>query len=249
MDFENNNSHNKLIEFYSSIDMTRSDVCVQGPTGPTGATGPRGATGSIGPTGATWATGQQGIRGATGATGPTGAVGPTGADGATGPTGPTGANGATGSAGPVGATGPTGPTGSSAIIPYASGNPVTLVTLLSGLAGTPALIGFGNSGVGLTALGATIDLTTATGLTNFAFSAPRAGTITAIAAYFSVTTAVTILGSSAIVTAYIYLSDPPSNIFNQVGSVSLPGLTGVISVGTNVSNIAEGLAINAKKRK
>ncbi|WP_279285831.1 collagen-like protein [Clostridium sp. SM-530-WT-3G] len=52
MDFENNNSHNKLIEFYSSIDMTRSDVCVQGPTGPTGATGPRGATGSIGPTGA-----------------------------------------------------------------------------------------------------------------------------------------------------------------------------------------------------
>ena len=64
--------------------------------------------------------------------------------------------------------------------------PVSLTTIAGGLVGLPGFIGFGNSAPGLTALGATIDLTGTSGLSllNFAYSIPRAGTITAIDASF-----------------------------------------------------------------
>ncbi|MFT8318803.1 MAG: exosporium glycoprotein BclB-related protein, partial [Sporolactobacillus sp.] len=213
-----------------------------GPTGPTGLTGDTGPTGDIGDTGATGPTGATGATGPTGPTGLTGDTGPTGAIGDTGATGPTGATGATG---PTGPTGDTGPTGAGAIIPFASGIPVALTTLAGGIAGTPSFLGFGSSAPSLDVLGATIDLTGAAGtLLNFAFSVPRAGTITSLSAYFSVTAAVTLLGTATI-TAQLYQSTTPDNTFTAIpgASVVLPPLTGLITLGDTLNDITSGLSV------
>ena len=243
-----------------------------GPTGPTGATGEDGATGATGPTGATGATGPTGPTGedgATGATGPTGPTGATGEDGATGPTGPTGStgptgtNGANGDRGPTGptgitgatgATGSTGPTGStgaagaSAIIPFASGLPVSLTTIAGGLVGTPAFIGFGSSAPGISIIGNTIDLTNPSGtLTNFAFTMPRDGVITSIDVFFSTTAALSLVGSTITIEAKLYESIAPNNTMTVVPGTTVtltPSLTGVISIGTISKGILTGLNIN-----
>ena len=213
-----------------------------GPTGPTGATGEDGATGATGPTGSTGATGEDG---ATGATGPTGLTGATGEDGATGPTGPTGSTGATGSTGP---TGSTGAAGASAIIPFASGLPVSLTTIAGGLVGTPAFIGFGSSAPGISIIGNTIDLTNPSGtLTNFAFTMPRDGVITSIDVFFSTTAALSLVGSTITIEAKLYESIAPNNTMTVVPGTTVtltPSLTGVISIGTISKGILTGLNIN-----
>ncbi|EQH93276.1 exosporium glycoprotein BclB-related protein, partial [Clostridioides difficile] len=226
-----------------------------GATGPIGATGPTGADGATGATGATGPTGADGLAGATGATGPIGATGPTGADGATGATGATGPTGAdglvgpTGATGATGATGPTGPTGASAIIPFASGIPLSLTTIAGGLVGTPGFVGFGSSAPGLSIVGGVIDLTNAAGtLTNFAFSMPRDGTITSISAYFSTTAALSLVGSTITITATLYQSTAPNNSFTAVPGATVtlaPPLTGILSVGSISSGIVTGLNIAA----
>lgn len=215
-----------------------------GATGPTGATGNTGPDGAAGPTGPTGATGSTGL---TGATGPTGATGNTGADGATGPTGATGATGADGAIGVTGATGATGLAGSSAIIPYSSGIPLSLTTIAGGLVGTPGFVGFGSSAPGVSIVGGVIDLTNAAGtLTNFAFSMPRAGTITSISAFFSTTAALSLVGSTVTITATLYQSTAPNNSFTAVpGAVVTlaPAITGVIAIGTISSGTTTGLSI------
>ena len=234
--------------------------CPTGPTGATGATGPTGVTGVIGPTGVTGATGPTGLTGATGedgatgATGPTGPTGATGEDGATGPTGATGATGPTGITGATGATGSTGPTGStgaagaSAIIPFASGLPVSLTTIAGGLVGTPAFIGFGSSAPGISIIGNTIDLTNPSGtLTNFAFTMPRDGVITSIDVFFSTTAALSLVGSTITIEAKLYESIAPNNTMTVVPGTTVtltPSLTGVISIGTISKGILTGLNIN-----
>ena len=231
-----------------------------GPTGSTGATGEDGATGPTGPTGVTGATGPTGLTGATGEDGATGATGPTGATGATGPTGPTGATGEDGATGPTGptgstgATGSTGPTGStgaagaSAIIPFASGLPVSLTTIAGGLVGTPAFIGFGSSAPGISIIGNTIDLTNPSGtLTNFAFTMPRDGVITSIDVFFSTTAALSLVGSTITIEAKLYESIAPNNTMTVVPGTTVtltPSLTGVISIGTISKGILTGLNIN-----
>ena len=237
-----------------------------GPTGVTGATGPTGLTGATGEDGATGATGEDGATGATGPTGPTGATGEDGATGATGPTGPTGTNGANGDRGPTGptgitgatgatgATGSTGPTGStgaagaSAIIPFASGLPVSLTTIAGGLVGTPAFIGFGSSAPGISIIGNTIDLTNPSGtLTNFAFTMPRDGVITSIDVFFSTTAALSLVGSTITIEAKLYESIAPNNTMTVVPGTTVtltPSLTGVISIGTISKGILTGLNIN-----
>ena len=228
-----------------------------GPTGPTGATGEDGAIGPTGPTGVTGATGPTGPTGATGATGPTGATGEDGATGPTGPTGATGEDGATGATGPTGATGATGstgPTGStgaagaSAIIPFASGLPVSLTTIAGGLVGTPAFIGFGSSAPGISIIGNTIDLTNPSGtLTNFAFTMPRDGVITSIDVFFSTTAALSLVGSTITIEAKLYESIAPNNTMTVVPGTTVtltPSLTGVISIGTISKGILTGLNIN-----
>lgn len=222
-----------------------------GPTGPTGVTGPTGSTGATGAsiTGATGPTGPTGPTGVTGPTGPTGATGVsvTGATGPTGPTGVTGVTGVTGPTGPMGATGATGIAGSSAIIPLASGIPVSLTTIAGGLVGTPAFVGFGSSAPGVSIAGGVIDLTNPAGtLTNFAFSVPRDGTITSLAAFFSTTAALSLVGSTIQITAQLYQSTAPNNSFTAIpGAVVTlsPAITGVIAVGTISSGITTGLNI------
>ncbi|MEK4111315.1 BclB C-terminal domain-containing protein [Paenibacillus sp. DS2363] len=219
--------------------------------GATGATGVTGSTGAVGAAGVTGATGDPGVAGATGVTGATGAAGlagVTGATGAAGIAGVTGATGATGIAGVTGSTGVTGATGSGAIIPFASGGPAILTTVLGGLVGTTSLIGFGSSATGVSILGGTIDLTgTIVGpLINFAFSVPRDGVITSIAAYFSTTAALALVGSTVTITAQLFSSPTPDNAFTAVpGAVVTlaPPLTGIIALGSISNGITTGLAI------
>lgn len=227
----------------------------QGVPGPQGPAGVAGSQGGVGPAGTPGAAGAQGPAGATGVTGATGAAGPaggatgaTGATGAAGIAGVTGATGATGIAGVTGSTGVTGATGSGAIIPFASGGPAILTTVLGGLVGTTSLIGFGSSATGVSILGGTIDLTgTIVGpLINFAFSVPRDGVITSIAAYFSTTAALALVGSTVTITAQLFSSPTPDNAFTAVpGAVVTlaPPLTGIIALGSISNGITTGLAI------
>ncbi|WP_339305214.1 exosporium glycoprotein BclB-related protein [Paenibacillus sp. FSL L8-0435] len=222
-------------------------------TGVTGATGATGATGTAGTTGVTGATGASGTTGVTGATGTAGTTGVTGATGTAGTTGVTGATGTagttgvTGATGTAGTTGATGATGSGTIIPYASGLPVALTTVLGGLLNTSSLVGFGNSATGVSVNGGIIDLTGAAGtLLNFAFSASRAGTITSLAAYFSTTAGLSLVGSTVTITAQLFRSTTPNNSFTAVPGALVtlaPPLTGVLALGTISSGVTTGLSI------
>ena len=248
-----------LIFQSSTLDIAVSQgsaiVDIESPsvTGPTGATGATGSTGADGATGATGEDGSAGATGATGSTGADGAIGPTGATGADGTTGPTGAigntgaDGATGPTGAAGATGPSGANGFGAVIPFASGLPVSLTTVAGGLVGTPAFVGFGSSAAGIAIAGGTIDLTNPAGtLTNFAFSVPRDAIITDIAAFFSVTAALSLVGSTVTINAELYQSATPNNIFSPIAATSLnlaPALTGVLSIGTLSTGTLNGLSI------
>ncbi|KQY87264.1 spore surface glycoprotein BclB [Paenibacillus sp. Root52] len=221
-----------------------------GATGTAGTTGVTGATGTAGTTGVTGATGTPGTAGVTGATGTAGTTGVTGATGTAGTTGVTGATGTAGTTGVTGApgtTGATGAAGSGAIIPYASGLPVALTTVLGGLLNTSSLVGFGNSATGISVNGGIIDLTGAAGtLLNFAFSASRAGTITSLAAYFSTTAGLSLVGSTVTITAQLFHSTTPNNTFTAVPGALVtlaPPLTGVLALGTISSGLTTGLSV------
>ncbi|MEK4144358.1 exosporium glycoprotein BclB-related protein [Paenibacillus sp. FSL L8-0333] len=229
-----------------------------GSTGATGATGSAGATGATGTAGVTGATGTAGVTGATGTAGATGATGSAGATGATGSAGVTGATGAgvtgatgsagvTGATGSAGVTGATGAAGAGAIIPYSSGLPVAMTTVLGGLLNTSSAVGFGSSATNISITGGTIDLTGAAGtLLNFAFSVPRTGTLTSMAAYFSATSSVSLVGSTVTITAQLYRSTTPNNTFTAVPGALVtlsPPLTGLIALGTISSGNTTGLSI------
>lgn len=134
-----------------------------------------------------------------------------------------------------------------AIIPYASGAPVVLTTILGGLTGTTSLVGFGSSAVGVSVLGGTIDLTGAAGtLLNFAFSMPRSGTLKSMSAYFSTTAALSAIGTNITVTAQLYQSTTPDNQFTAVPGALVtlaPSLSGIISIGGVSNGITTGLSI------
>ncbi|MEK4196527.1 exosporium glycoprotein BclB-related protein [Paenibacillus sp. FSL R5-0876] len=220
-----------------------------GTAGVTGATGTAGATGATGSAGVTGATGTAGVTGATGTAGATGATGTAGATGATGSAGVTGATGAgvTGATGSAGVTGATGAAGAGAIIPYSSGLPVAMTTVLGGLLNTSSAVGFGSSATNISITGGTIDLTGAAGtLLNFAFSVPRTGTLTSMAAYFSATSSVSLVGSTVTITAQLYRSTTPNNTFTAVPGALVtlsPPLTGLIALGTISSGNTTGLSI------
>nr|WP_286010093.1 exosporium glycoprotein BclB-related protein [Clostridium sp. Marseille-Q2269] len=123
------------------------------------------------------------------------------------------------------------------MIPYASGTPVGLVTVLGGLANTGGLIGFGASLAGVGVSAGPINL--GVGLGDYAFVVPRAGTITSLAGFFSTVAAVTLL-SAVEVNLQLYLADAASNTFNPVGTplALTPNLGPVISIG----DVATGLS-------
>jgi BclB C-terminal domain-containing protein len=144
-------------------------------------------------------------------------------------------------------TGATGATGAGAIIPFASGVPVTPTTVLGGLLNTSSVIGFGNSASGVSVMGGIIDLTGAPGTNlDFAFSAPRNGTITSLSAYFSTTTGLSLIGSTITLTAQLYQSTAPNNSFTAVPGATVtlaPALTGILAMGAISSGTTTGLNI------
>ncbi|CZS07509.1 hypothetical protein CDFC105_72499 [Clostridioides difficile] len=90
-------------------------------------------------------------------------------------------------------------------------------------------------------------------MTNFAFSMPRAGTITSISAFFSTTAALSIVGSTVTITATLYQSTAPNNSFTAVPGATVtlaPPLTGILSIGSISSGITTGLniAVTAETR-
>lgn len=200
-------------------------TCPPGEAGSQGLMGPTGVTGATGATGV----GLNGIDGAVGATGATG-VGLPGADGATG------------------ATGATGVPGTGAIIPYASGVPITMTTSAGGLADTGGIVGFGSSVSGINVAGGVIDLTgNASDPMAFAFSMPTDGTITSFAAFYSESTAASLLGTTVTVTAQLYSSTALDNTFTPILGTAVnltPALTGVIAIGTVSNGLLTGLTIS-----
>lgn len=179
-------------------------------------------------------------------TGPRGPQGLRGLQGIQGPPGRPGRPGPQGVPGPEGDPGTPGIPGASAIIPYASGIPSSLTTVLGGVLNTGSVVGFGSSTSNVSLTGGTIDLTGGPGtLLNFAFSVPRDGVITSISAYFSTVLAVDLAASSLTITAQLYESTAPNNTFTPIpgASVTLPPLTGLINIGTIRSDITTGLSI------
>lgn len=161
--------------------------------------------------------------------------------GATGPTGATGATGATGSIGPTGDTGATGATGPGAIIPFASGSITTMTTVLGGIIGTQTVLGFGSNDI-VTTAGGVITLIE----NDFAFSMPRDGTITSLAAYYSVAVEAPLVGSTVTITAQLYSSPTPNDIFAPIAGASVvlsPAMSGTVIVGTIASGTTTGLSI------
>lgn len=126
------------------------------------------------------------------------------------------------------------PVNKGSIIPFSSGLiPAVLATLVNGLAGTVSAVGFGSTITGVTLVNNTITLPILPAGSTEAFTVPRAGTISSLAATFTELAGITILGS-ATVRAEIYRAPAGSNTFTATGvGVNLsPQLTGVISVGT-----------------
>lgn len=217
----------------------------QGPAGETGPAGPAGETGPAGPTGPA---GLNGVAGVAGPTGPAGPVGETGAAGPTGPAGEPGATGPTGPAGPAGATGAKGDQGepgAGAILAASGGGPVTVTTVLGGLAGLPVLLPLSGSGSqqGASVLSSSIDTTTAG---NVVQVFPRDGTITSISARFSTTAALALVGTTGTLYAQLYTSSAGDNALTPVVGAQCtmtPALTGLVAIG-NLSNCtATGLSI------
>lgn len=137
-----------------------------------------------------------------------------------------------------------GSPGGGAIIPFASGTPVVMSTALGGLAGTGSAIGFGSS---LTGIALSLPLLDGNILAaNLAFSVPRAGTITSVSAFFSATAATVLsFGTSLNIKAQLYNALAGTNIFLPVpgGEVTLPPLSGLVTIGTVVQGTSSGLNV------
>ncbi len=157
-------------------------------------------------------------------------IGATPGGGPTGPTGPTGPGG-----GATGLTGATGATGGGAIIPFASGTtPAALVNAL--VANTGTLLGFGFSQPGIALTGGT-SITLALGVGDYAFVAPRAGTITSLAGFFSATAALSPL-SPVQVQIQILTAPAASNTFTVQGApLLLTPAFAAIAIGSTASGI------------
>ncbi len=118
-----------------------------------------------------------------------------------------------------------------------------MTTIIGGLVGTTTLLGFGSSVTGVSVGVGIIDTTT---ISNMAFSMPRDGTITSLAAYFSTTVALSLVGSTVTLTAQLYQSTTPDNQFSPVVGAAVvlsPALTGAIGIGSISSGLTTGLSI------
>ena len=139
-------------------------------------------------------------------------------------------------------------TSASAIIPYASGNPVSMTTYQA-LSILPSFVGFGSSAQGLTRAFETINLGEMAS-SHLAFSVPRAGMIESISAYFSNLSALSERGQF-LLTAQLYGSDTPNDVFTAIESAKVTlTLPGVLLAGSTFSGSVTGLnvPVNANTR-
>jgi BclB C-terminal domain-containing protein len=107
----------------------------------------------------------------------------------------------------------------------------------------PAFIGFGSSGTGVVALNGSINLTD---LSDYAFNVPRNGTVTSVSAFFSTSGALALIGTTITITAQLYVSTAPGNIFTPVAGTDVtltPALTGILPTGTVSTGILTGLNV------
>ncbi|GAB4036350.1 exosporium glycoprotein BclB-related protein [Spirosoma gilvum] len=132
------------------------------------------------------------------------------------------------------------------VIPYASGTQITLSTLSDGSSAGSSAISFGNSLLLTTTTPSTI---TGSEAASMAFSMPRDGTITALAAALSIQS-VLFSANPITVMAYLYRSDTTSDVFNQIASVALTTLpVGTVSIGTVIKGFTSlNIPITAQTR-
>lgn len=126
--------------------------------------------------------------------------------------------------------------GAGAIIPFASNGTVALTTVLAGVIGNQAAVSFSGRGTVVTS-GGVITLSA----NDLAFSVPRTGFLSSLAAYFTTSLAATLTGSTATITAQVYSSTAPSNVFSPIpGAVVIlaPALTGTVGVGAITSGVS-----------
>jgi len=171
------------------------------------------------------------------------ATGPTGLTGLTGDTGATGITGVTGSTGLTGATGVTGTTGmpgSGAIIPYSSGTPLEMTTVLGGAAGTFYILSFGGANVAsATVLGATLDISTfVPGV--FAFDLPRTGILTAISGTFNITAGLAAGLGNNLVTLEVWTAPQNSNNFTPLTTTDTV-ISTTPATSIEIGNVQSGL--------
>jgi BclB C-terminal domain-containing protein len=135
-----------------------------------------------------------------------------------------------------------------AIIPYASGPAGTLTFNAGTQLSTGVAVAFGASVSGIPITGGAINVNS---IDNMAFSMPRNGVITSIAAFFSVSAPVT-LGAPVTINAQLYASETPDNTFSPLGSaVALtPPLTGLVTLGSVASAVdrSQRLSVRAGTR-
>jgi BclB C-terminal domain-containing protein len=86
-----------------------------------------------------------------------------------------------------------------------------------------------------------------------AFSMPRNGVITSIAAYASILVTLSLPVSTATITAELYRSTAPNDDFSPVPGTLVtltPSLTGTVNVGTTLRGLLTGLniAVSAETR-
>lgn len=197
-------------------------ISLVGPQGPIGPAGPSGATG---------------------ATGPIGPVGPQGIVGATGPQGIAGPSGPQGIMGPSGPQGIVGPPSLGAIIPFSSGQSISLTTLNSGQTDTFYFIGFGSSGSLSSTLDPTLNLDNIP--VDFSFSLPRKGTITSLAASYKLVTRGLSHDEPITVTAQLYLTKSlDQNLFSPINNAKIDFIfDSVVPKGTIKHGIIDNLSI------
>lgn len=140
----------------------------------------------------------------------------------------------------------TGITGT--VIPLFSGTPIALTTTVAGVAGVPALLGTGTSGTTNTPLLNTIDLNGfGSENINFALSMPRAGTITSVSAYFSITqVSATINDTDLILHAEVYQSNALNNIFTAIPETLVtltPVVPGLATLGTVLHGVTNNISV------
>ncbi|WP_231559826.1 exosporium glycoprotein BclB-related protein [Geobacillus sp. FSL W8-0032] len=118
-----------------------------------------------------------------------------------------------------------------------------MTATVAGLADTASLIGFGSATSNISLIGGTINLG---GTSNIAFTVPRSGIITAVAANFSATTGTALLGTATIRAQLYIATSPSSNVFSPLPSTFVtlaPIITFPISAPQNAAGIVTGLNI------